>query len=143
MDADSAQQLAQGLHAFSLIMVLVETVVGLIGLGILVWILWFVYTCYEAIPPEHRKMSSGLVWLMLIPCFGLIWMFFVFPGLARSYQSYFAAKGVTDVANCGETLAWLYCIFTITICLSPIGLILLIVFLVKAAELKRRVLETA
>lgn len=126
----------------------------LVGLAIAAFICWLLYNDYAALPAEHRKLSPGLVWLLLIPCFSVIWNFFVFPGLAKSYQSYFAAKGVTDVGSCGEGLAWTLCVLPLLgfmpciPCIGPcIGLglsvaylVVLVVFLVKANTLKQRVL---
>lgn len=45
----------------------------------------------KALPPEFRLMEPGMVWLMCIPCFNIIWIFFVYPRIARSYQNYFRA----------------------------------------------------
>ena len=61
-----------------------------LGLGILALIVLFIlaiqvlicfllHKCYQRIPQPFRKMEAGLVWLLLIPCFNLIWNFFVYP----------------------------------------------------------------
>ncbi len=81
------------MSTFPYFAVLSQSVLGLLALVVYGVVLWLIYGCFEALPAEHRKLEPGLVWLMLIPCFGAIWMFFVLPGLAKSYQSYFQAKG--------------------------------------------------
>lgn len=106
------------------------------------------YGCYRRVPAEHRKLDAGLVWLLLIPCFNIIWNFFVFPRLAQSYQSYFRSVGRQDVGDCGAGLGWAYAGCILGACLPlpivPFGiglaaLILLVLFLVKATQLKNQI----
>lgn len=115
----------------------------LIGLLILIGIILFLQSCYNAIPREHRKMEPGMVWLLLIPIFSLVWMFFVYVRLAKSFQGAYAAIGRTDQGDCGEKLALIFCICCVASvipfvgCIAgPASLVLLIVVLVKFAGLK-------
>src|SRR4051794_2730546 len=85
---------------------------ALIGCGtFLVWaaiqaaICWFLSSCLKILPPEHRRQKPGMVWLLFIPVFNLVWNFFVFPAIADSYRSYFHSIGRTDVGGCGRGLA--------------------------------------
>lgn len=118
----------------------------LIFLAIDVFICWVVYTCYQRIPEKHRTMSPGQVWLALIPCFGLIWNFWVFPGLSKSYKSYFDSVGDTSVGDCYAQVALWLCISVLG-CYVPAvqslaalaSIVLLIIFLVKAVELKNKI----
>ena len=123
---------------------------ALIGLAIAILILFLVYKCYVAIPEKHRKMSPGMVWLLLIPCFNLVWIFFVFPGLSKSFKSYFDSVGDNTVGDCGGLLALWYCILavgSIPLSLVPFlgflaglaTLVLLIIFLVKSFGLKAKI----
>ena len=102
--------------------------------------------CYKRVPQQFRKMEPGLVWLLLIPCFPLVWNFFVFPRLSQSFKSYFDSIGRTDVGDCsgGIGLAYSICYAASVVpylgCLTLIAsLVLLIVFLVKANELKNQI----
>ena len=86
-----------------------------------------------------------MVWLMMIPCFNLVWGFFVYPKLAESYEAYFRAQGRPDV-DCGRNLAMAYCILVCTSIIPYLGaltgmagLIVLILFLVKINDLKRQI----
>lgn len=129
---------------------MVEMLTSVIGLGalfvflvILVGILLFLQSCYTRIPREHRLMEPGMVWLLLIPLFNLVWMFFVYIRLAKSYQNAFAAMGRHDQGDCGEKLALMYCICSVASvipfvgCIAgPASLILWIIVLVKFAGLK-------
>ena len=70
----------------------------------------------------------------------------MFLKLADSFKSYFDSQGVTDVGDCGKVLNLVYCI-TACCCLVPMlnyiagpaSLVLLIIVLVKAVQLKNRI----
>ena len=124
--------------------------IALVGLLIFIGIILFLQSCYSRIPQEHRKMEPGMVWLLLIPIFQIVWMFFVYIRLAKSFQSAYAAMGRNDQGDCGEKLALMYCIAAVLACIPfvnclalPAALILLIVVLVKFAGLKNGLPATA
>jgi dolichol kinase len=136
-DAAAAFTLA-AIGAFMLMAMLVVLAINVVVCAIL-------YGCFKRIPAEHRKLEAGLVWLLLIPCFSIVWNFFVFPRLAQSYQSYFRAAGREDLGDCGAGFGWAYAGCVLGACLPlpflPFGiglaaLVLLVVFLVKATQLK-------
>lgn len=153
--AEMLQQLQHGDGAGAGIaaVLLIAGVAILIVLTISIALCWFVASCFQRIPAEHRKQQPGLVWLMLIPCFNAVWAFFVFPKLAESYQSYFAAQGRSDVGDCGYQLAMVYCVGSvitsvigfipyvgmINCLLGPALLVVFIIFLVKAGSLKAQI----
>lgn len=125
-------------------------VIATIGLGI--WLVITIVVCllvsnlYESIPEKHRAMSPGQVWLLLIPCFHLVWNFFVFPRLSKSFKSYFDSVGDTSVGDCYAQVALWFAISSaccIIPCLNyiagPAALVLLIIFLVKAYDLKGKI----
>jgi len=125
------------------VMLAVIAIAVLVGLAIAIFLLYLIYTCFQRIPPQHRKMESWQVWLLLIPCFNLVWNFFVYPRLAKSYQSYFAEQGRTEFGDCGEQIGLWYAICSVAACVpfvnyiaGPAALILFIIFLVKALTLK-------
>ena len=87
-----------------------------------------------------------MVWLLMIPCFNLVWNFFVYLQLADSYKAYFASVGRTDVGDCGRGIGLGYAICAaccIIPCLNylagPVALVLLIIYLVKAMSLKDQI----
>lgn len=109
-------------------------------------ICYLVYINYKAIPPEHREMEPGMVWLNMIPCVALVWNFFVFPKLSKSYRNVFTANGVMDVGDCSEGLALAYAIVyacgiipCVNYIAGPASLVIFIIYLVKAFEYKGRV----
>lgn len=122
------------------------------GIVLVVWlavttvVCILVSKCYTQIPEKHRSMSPGQVWMLFIPCFSIVWNFFVFPGLAKSYKAYFDSVGDTSVGDCGAQLGLWYAI-TVACCIipclnyiaGPASLVLLIIFLVKAFDLKAKI----
>jgi len=101
------------------------------------------------VPPEHRKQTPGLAFLLLIPFFSFVWMFFVHPRVASSLRSYFAAKGDTTVGDCGGSLALALCICCLCTLVPFLGvltglaaLVLFIIFYVKAFDLSSRIPKT-
>jgi len=111
---------------------------------------WLVIANFRQLPAKYRLLEPNMTWLLLVPIFALYWNFKVFPALAESYQAYFYSRGVAEVEDCGERLARLYCALAITWvipCLNFFtfiaGLIVLILFLIKADDLKRRIAVAA
>ena len=122
----------------------------LFGFALNILVVFLLYTDFERIPRNFRKLESGLVWLLLIPCFNLVWNFFVFPKLSDSFKAYFDSVGDTTVGNCARDLGFGYSIVTaasaipFVSCLTgPVSLVLVILFLVKANDLKNRIPRTA
>ncbi len=68
----------------------------IIGIALLIKILYILnlYKTMEEISPQNRKMESGLVWLYLIPLFGLVWHFIIVNKIADSLKDEFAERGV-------------------------------------------------
>ena len=96
--------------------------------------------------PNNRTMTPGLVWLTLIPIFHLVWNFFVYLRIPASYQAYFAATGKSDDSDFGRGIGLAYAICAVCCFIplinylaGPAALILLIVFLVKAAGYKKQI----
>lgn len=129
------------------LMMIFMGVIMLASIAFAIWMLYFLSTCLSAVPPEHRHMEPGMVWLMLIPVFNMIWMFFVYVRVPKSFASYFHSIGEHDVGDAGEGLGIAIPILNLISaipyvnCLtSPVALILLIVYLIKMNELKKRAL---
>ena len=120
--------------------------VFLFHLALTVVAIFLVYMDFQRVPRAFRKLEPALVWLLLIPCFNLVWNFFVFPGLADSYKAYFDSVGDSTVGNCGRDLGLGYAICDAASVIPFVGcltgivtLVLLILFLAKANDLKNRI----
>ena len=131
---------------------------AIIGIGLSVVVVIFfllaLVTCYvltsaiNALPSEHRQIKTWQVWLLLIPCFNVVWNFIVFPAVSRSYESYFRSAGRAG----GDTvmLGMWYCVCCIGAFLPFVGgmaglasLVILIIYLVRISGLKKQVISTA
>ncbi len=94
---------------------------------------------FNEISPENRKMEAGLVWLTLIPLFGLVWQFIIVNRMADSLKLEFAKRNIKEVEDrpgisIGLTFCILFCCSIIPILgfLTGIaGLICWIVYWVK------------
>lgn len=121
-----------------------------IGLCIAIVVCAFLYKFYNRVPRQFRQMEPGLVWLLLIPCFNLVWNFFVFIRLSRSFKAYFNSVGNTAVADCGENLGLGYAICEVAALIPCVGLavwvaalVLLILYLIKVNELAGQIPQTS
>ena len=95
--------LGGGEWAFILIVLGVAVAIGIVINAI---VCWLTSSALSSVPSEHREMEPGLVWLLLIPCFGVFWSFFVFPKVARSFRRAFEARGETRHGDCGVAIGW-------------------------------------
>ena len=135
----------QGMLAAGVIAV--AAIVGLIVmLAINAVVCWLVSSSLAKVPAEHRKMEPGKVWLLMIPCFSLVWNFFVFQRVPESFQSYFASIGRQDLGDCGKQIGLWYAICGacsvvpfLNYLAGPAGLVLLILNLVKFNQLKSEI----
>jgi len=119
-------------------------------------ICFFLSSCFKRIPEEHRKLRPGMVWLLMIPCFSIVWNFYVYPALSESYTAAFESEGSNPHGDCGRMLALVYCILvavttalSVIPCISvlgcfisPVALVLWILVLVKAGSLKSQISDT-
>ena len=75
--------------------------IGLLFLGLAIWMLYLVYRAAASIPSEHRRMDPGLVWLMIIPLFQTVWAFFVARRVSGGLVDAFESHGL-DRGDCGR-----------------------------------------
>jgi hypothetical protein len=114
-----------------------------IGLAITAVICYLLYNAQNAVPPQHRKIEPGMIWLLMIPLFNLVWNFFVFPRVAESYQSAFAERGDPTKGASERSIGLAYAICAACAIIPCLGvfaglaaLVLGILFLVKIYNLK-------
>lgn len=116
----------------------------LVMIAINVAICYLYMLILQRVPPQHRKMEPTMVWLLLIPCFNLVWNFFVYLRVPESVQSYLESTGRTDQGDCGRGVGMAYAICTaltvipfVNYLTGPAALVLLIIFLVKMFQVKK------
>lgn len=120
-------------------------VVTLVSVGVVLipFIFWLVsmQKALRRCSPESRKMSPGLVWLMLIPAFNYVWIYFVVIQVSNSVKAEFEKRGIKQTPpslGLGVTL----CIFVSSIVIPfvgwfvsvPVAIILGIVYWVQVAS---------
>ena len=81
-----------------------------IGLIVAIFYLLTLQKALNRCAPENRAMAPGLVWLMLIPLFNLVWHFFVVLNIAKSFDAEFQKRGMSEPAMPGKTIGLVMCI---------------------------------
>ncbi len=69
--------------------------------------IFYTLTLYRALSrcaPESRAMEPGLVWLLFVPIFNLIWNFVVVAKMATSLQNEFQRRRVAEPVDAGREL---------------------------------------
>jgi len=115
MEMQNTNAVAAGLGALT---------IGLIVLAImLVPFIFYLLTLQKALnrcSPECRAMNPGMVWLMFVPLFNIVWQFFIVLNIAKSLAAEFQKRGIAEDPNPGQTLGMVMCV-TNLIC-GPVGM---------------------
>jgi hypothetical protein len=91
-----------------------------IGLVVMVFYLLTLQKALTRCSEPNRAMAPGMVWLMLIPLFNLVWHFFVVINMAKSLDAEFKQRGIAEEPMPGKTLGLAMCILA---CCSIIPLV--------------------
>ena len=101
-------------HGHSLIAGLGFLTFALIAIVILLLpAIFYLLTLQKALnrcSPENRAMQPGMVWLMFIPLFNIVWHFFVVLNIAKSLGAEFAKRGIAEEPDPGKTIGIVMCI---------------------------------
>jgi hypothetical protein len=142
MDMNSGQ-----VGAAEMTMMIVIVLVALVvSLGISAVICAILAGIVKRIPAGHRRVEPGSVWLLMIPCFNLYWVFPLFQRIPESFKSYFDAQGGRpQYGDCGKQLGLWYAIAVVCSVVpilnyltGPAALVLLILLLVKWSDYKNQ-----
>lgn len=80
--------------------------VGLaVGLIVAILYLLTLQKALSRVPLRNRLMEPGLVWLLLIPCFNIIWQFFIAVRVPGSLQNEFRDRVRDDGSDYGKSIA--------------------------------------
>jgi len=126
MDQSQSQEFTAGLGMLTIVLV-----VFVIMLVPLVFYCLTLQKTLNRCSPECRAMNPGMVWLMFIPLFNIVWQFIVVLNMAKSLAAEFQKRGMAEDPNPGQTLGLVMCIGNL-IC-GPVGLICWILYWVKIA----------
>ncbi len=93
-----------------------------IGIVIGVFFLLTLQKCLNSVSPANRAMQPAMVWLNLIPIFGLFWMIFTALKIAESVVKEGQARNV-DVGDGGKVIGLLFPILGICGVIPILGLL--------------------
>jgi len=127
---------------------------GMLFVFILLLYIFFLVSLSSALDKcsrTSRTMEPGLVWLMLIPLFNLVWQFFVVLALAKSLGNEFRARGITHIEpEPGQAIGIGMCVAAccgivplLNLLALPVHLVLLILYWVKISGFSRVLDQTA
>lgn len=126
---------------------------GLVFVGLLLAAIFYLLTLQRALErcsPESRAMQPGMVWLMLIPLFNLVWQFFVVSRIARSLEAELRKRSMQVVPQPGKGVGLAMCILSIGGIIPLLGALLglaafvcWIIYWVKIADVSRSLAEPA
>jgi hypothetical protein len=94
--------------------------------------------------PASRTLSPGLVWLLLIPFFGLVWHFVIVTSLAKSLHNEFTKRNINEAQNPGLGIGLATCILSVLSWIPHLrgvgiaALVCLIIYWVKIAGYSAR-----
>src|SRR5579871_6852614 len=78
----------------------------------------------EQCAPASRTMSPGMVWLLLIPVFNLIWHFFVVTNLSKSLRHEFSRRTLpNEEAEPGKIIGLAMCILGVISVIPVLGVV--------------------
>jgi hypothetical protein len=115
-EAAMAAAMGAGILVIALVVLLV----------ILIPAIFYILTLQKAftrIAPQNRELSPGLVWLLLIPLFGIVWHFIVVGKLTNSFKKEFAARGATGEQGYGYGIGLTMCILSCTTWIPLLGML--------------------
>jgi hypothetical protein len=97
--------------------------IGLVVFAImLVPAIFYLLTLQKALnrcSSENRAMNPGMVWLMFIPLFNLVWHFMIVLNMAKSLGAEFQKRGMAEDPQPGKSLGMVLCIVGCC-CLIPL-----------------------
>lgn len=133
---------------FGIMMILL--VLGIFSLVLFIPTIFYLLTLQKALErcqPRNRMMQPGLVWLLLIPFFNLIWQFFVVVNLAGSLEKEFAERGMASEPEPGKPIGFAMCILNACGLIPYVnavtwigGLVCWIIYWMKIAKYSRNLL---
>lgn len=117
----------------------------LIGGVVIIQILYLntLYKLMKKIDPENRIMEPGLVFLTMIPAFGMVWRFIMVSRVTDSLGNELRSRGMhNEDPSPGKTQGQWYCGLYLGAFLIPfaglVGRILWIMFWVKMNDFSKR-----
>ena len=73
---------------------------------------------------DNRTMAPGLVWLLLIPIFNLVWHFFIVLNMANSLEKELEQRGIPIISKPGKSIGLATCILSVLSFIPIAGILL-------------------
>lgn len=96
--------------------------------------------------PQNRTLSPALVWLQLIPLFGLVWHFGLVFNVTRSLRAEFAARGIVEDLGPAQGIGLSMCVLNAIAIIPYLGiltgfvaLVCWIIYWVKIAGFSKKI----
>jgi hypothetical protein len=114
--------------------VLIRVVAGFFCLFALVIAILYLVTLSSALAKcsaNTRTMDPGLVWLLLIPIFNLMWHFFVVQAVAKSLAAEFRSRSIySDEPNPGKSGGVAMCVCGVCVLIPLLNILIMVPYLV-------------
>jgi len=121
-------------------------ILGAVGIFVVVMLavqIFYLMTlskCLSRISSDNRRMEPGQVWLNLIPCFNIVWLFITVSRISDSLDNEYYSRGYRPDGDFGKNLGTMYNIFNLCSAIpyigflfSMIGFVMWILYWVKIA----------
>ncbi len=123
---------------------------GVWVIALVVFILYLItlMNTLNAVSPANRRMTPGLVFLLLIPLFNLVWNFLVVTKIRDSLQAEFSARNLSGQGfayGVGLAMCILYIVAllpVINLLAAPAALVCWIIYWVQIAGYKGQLSKT-
>lgn len=132
------------------ILILALLFLWLLPLVPLVFFLLTVRGALLACATESRRMEPDLVWLQLIPFFGLVWQFFVVTAVADSLEAEYRRRGLPAGPDPGRSLGLAMCVLSVCgivpfvgVLTLPASLVCLVLYWMRIAAAKNHLVAGA
>ena len=89
----AASEAAAQLYGVGVVSVILFGLGAILLTGLYVLAIFALFDVARRLPEREQPMTPGLVWLLLIPFFNLVWMWYVVIKLSGAYRDHFASRG--------------------------------------------------
>lgn len=109
-------------QAFQAIFILLILVGAVVGIAIEVFFILTLQKALKRCSLENQAMSPGLVWLLLVPFFSLIWIFFVVLKISESLHIEFQQRGISAEPYPGKSIGLAFSILAACSIIPVVGM---------------------
>ena len=122
----------------------------LIGIVVAVFYCLTMQKALERCAPANRAMAPGMVWLLFIPLFNIVWQFFVVLNVSKSLIAEFKQRNIAEDPSSVKTIGLIACIAAccgviplVNFLAGPVALVCFILFWVKVAGYSGKIAVSA